>query len=236
MQETIKTNIECIRERIAKAAQRAGRDPESITLIAVSKLHSAAEVEAAAACGIKDFGENKVQELLQKQPLVTAPANWHLIGHLQTNKVRQIVGKTVLIHSVDSLHLAEEIDKRSAAAGTVSDILVQVNAAHEESKFGVSPNEAKKLVHTICENLKNLRVRGLMQIAPFAEDPEDIRVYFTQTASLFEKLKSEGLGSFDTLSMGMSHDFETAIEEGATHVRIGTAIFGERDYSKKIII
>ena len=233
MQETIKNNILQIRERISAAAERAGRSPEDITLIAVSKTHPAEAVDEAAACGIQDFGENKVQELLSKQLQVKNQVNWHLIGHLQTNKVRQIVGKTVLIHSVDSLHLAEEIDKRSGAAGIVSDILIQVNAASEESKFGLGLSEAEVLVHQVCENFKNIRIRGLMEIAPYAEDPEDIRIYLRQVAQLYESLKRTGLTAFDTLSMGMSHDFETAIEEGATHIRVGTAIFGERDYSKK---
>ena len=232
MQETIKNNILQIRERISAAAERAGRSPEDITLIAVSKTHPAEAVDEAAACGIQDFGENKVQELLSKQLQVKNQVYWHLIGHLQTNKVRQIVGKTVLIHSVDSLHLAEEIDKRSGAAGIVSDILIQVNAASEESKFGLGLSEAEVLVHQVCENFKNIRIRGLMEIAPYAEDPEDIRIYLRQVAQLYERLKRTGLTAFDTLSMGMSHDFETAIEEGATHIRVGTAIFGERDYNK----
>ena len=232
MPETIRNNIECIRERIAAAAERSGRKPGEITLIAVSKTHPAEAVDEAAACGISDFGENKVQELISKQPLVKSDVRWHLIGHLQTNKVRQVVGKTVLIHSVDSMHLAEEIDKRSAAAGIVSDVLIQVNAAGEESKFGAGLSEAEELAVQAAENLKNIRLRGLMEIAPYAEDPEEIRVYLRQVAMLYDRLKSSGFTSFDTLSMGMSHDFETAIEEGATHIRIGTAIFGERDYSK----
>ncbi len=233
MQENIKNNIDLIRERAANAALRAGRRPEDITIIAVSKLHPAEDVDAAAACGITDFGENKVQELIGKQPLVTSPVRWHLIGHLQTNKVRQVVGKTVLIHSVDSLHLAQEIDKRSAAAGIVTDILVQVNAAEEKSKFGAGLADTEDLIARIAESCDNIQIRGLMEIAPYAEDPEDIRIYFRQVAQLYKKLKCDGMGSFDTLSMGMSGDFETAIEEGATHIRIGTAIFGERDYNKK---
>ena len=233
MQETIRNNIDRVLERAAKAAQRAGRDPKDITLIAVSKMHPAEDVEAAAACGVLNFGENKVQELLSKQPLVEIPVRWHLIGHLQTNKVRQAVGKVVLIHSVDSMHLAEEIDKRSAAAGIVSDILIQVNAAQEESKFGVGLNEAEALALQAAEEFKNIRIRGLMEIAPYAEDPEEVRIYFRQVAKLYEELKSAGITSMDTLSMGMSGDFEIAIEEGSTHIRVGTAIFGERDYNKK---
>ncbi len=231
MQETIRNNIETIRKRMAAAAARAGRDPSDITLIAVSKLHPAEAVDAAASCGITDFAENKVQELCGKQPLVKADVRWHLIGHLQTNKVKQVIDKVCMIHSVDSLHLAEEIDKRAAQAGKVMDILLQVNAAGEESKFGLSTDAARQLAKDVLK-LKNVRIRGLMEIAPFAEDPEDVRIWFRQVRELYEELKASDLPWMDTLSMGMSHDFETAIEEGATCVRVGTAIFGERDYTK----
>ena len=231
MQETIRNNIETIRKRIEAAAARAGRDPSEITLIAVSKLHPAEAVDAAASCGITDFAENKVQELCGKQPLVKADVRWHLIGHLQTNKVKQVIDKVCMIHSVDSLHLAEEIDKRAAQAGKVMDILLQVNAAGEESKFGLSADAARQLAKDVLK-LKNVRIRGLMEIAPFAEDPEDVRIWFRQVRELYEELKASDLPWMDTLSMGMSHDFETAIEEGATCVRVGTAIFGERDYTK----
>ena len=213
------------------AALRAGRDPSEITLIAVSKLHPADAVDEAAACGITDFAENKVQELCSKKPLVKADVRWHLIGHLQTNKVKQVIDKVCMIHSVDSLHLAEEIDKRAAQAGIVMDILLQVNAAGEESKFGLDAEGTKQLAKDALK-LKNVKIRGLMEIAPYAEDPEDVRIWFHQVKELFEELKADGLPWMDTLSMGMSHDFETAIEEGATCIRVGTAIFGERDYTK----
>ena len=232
MQETIKENIQSIRKRIAQAAIRSGRKPEDITLIAVSKLHSAEDVDVAAACGVTDFAENKVQELVQKQPLVASDVRWHLIGHLQTNKVRSVIDRVCLIHSVDSMHLAKEIDKRAAGAGKVMDILIQVNAAGEESKFGLGTEEAKILVKDAASQLKNVKIRGLMEIAPYAEDPEDVRIWFRQVRQLFEELKSSCLPDMDILSMGMSHDFEVAIEEGATHVRVGIAIFGERDYNK----
>ena len=231
MQATIRDNIKTVKERMTAAAAAAGRDPEEITLIAVSKLHPAEDVDAAAECGILDFAENKVQELCKKQPLVKADVRWHLIGHLQTNKVKQVIDKVCLIHSVDSLHLAEEIDKRAAQAGKVMDILIQVNAAGEESKFGLGIEEARQLAKDVL-GLKNVRIRGLMEIAPQAEDPEEVRIWFRQVRQLFEELKSADLPWMDTLSMGMSHDFETAIEEGSTCVRIGTAIFGERDYNK----
>ena len=232
MQKTIKNNIEYIRQRIAEAARRSGRAPEDITLIAVSKLHPPQDVEDAAACGQVDFAENKVQELLSKQPQIKADVKWHLIGHLQTNKVKNVIGKVCLIHSVDSLHLAQEIDKRAAQAGIVTDILLQVNVAHEESKFGLSVEEARQLAPQIAAQFKNVKIRGLMEIAPYAEDPEEVRQYFRKLRLLFDELKATVLPDIDIMSMGMSHDFEIAIEEGATHVRVGTAIFGERDYSK----
>lgn len=221
--EDIAKNLEEIRKRIDRAA--AGRE---VTLVAVTKLHSPEEIQAAIDCGVTEAGENKVQELLGKIDQV-GPVNWHLIGHLQTNKVRQIVGKAVLIHSVDSLHLAEEINRRAAAAGIVQNVLIQVNAAGEEQKSGAPAEEVPELLENMLA-LPNLRVQGLMQIAPFAEDPEDVRRYFRQVKRLYDDLKTP---DFRYLSMGMSHDFETAIEEGANMVRIGTAIFGARDYGKE---
>ena len=228
----IEQRIANIRDRIACAAEKSGRSAGDILLIAVSKLHSAEEVDAAAECGITDVAENKVQELCSKQPLVKASLNWHLIGHLQTNKVRQIIGKTVLIQSVDSLHLAEEIEKRSAAAGLISDILVQVNAAGEEQKSGIAPELTEELIRSISEKCPHIRTRGLMHIAPFAEDPEDVRKYFRQVRELYERIGEKDIprAEFDTLSMGMSGDFEVAVEEGSNAVRIGTAVFGARNY------
>ena len=233
MQADIRNNIQAVRERMEAAAARCGRKASDITLIAVSKLHSAEEVDAAADAGITDVGENKVQEIISKQPQVRSALTWHLIGHLQTNKVKSVIDKVSVIHSVDSFHLAQEIDRRAQQAGLVKDILLQVNAAHEETKFGLSAEETLPLAESIAEKLKNVRIRGLMQIAPYAEDPEDVRKYFRQVRELFEKLRDGGFAEADMLSMGMSHDFETAIEEGATHIRVGTAIFGERDYSKR---
>ena len=232
--EDIALNIRRIRERVADAAERSGRDPDSVLLTAVSKLHSAEEVEEAAAAGITDVAENKVQELCAKQPLVKAGLNWHLIGHLQTNKVRQIIGKVKLIQSVDSLHLALEIDKRSAAAGLKTDILIQVNAAGEEQKSGVAPELTEQLIREISLQCSNVNIKGIMHIAPFAEDPEDVRIYFRQVRELYERIGALDIPrvNFETLSMGMSGDFEVAIEEGSNAVRIGTAIFGARDYSK----
>ena len=227
---TIKSNIERIRQRIEEACSSCGRSPSEITLVAVSKFNPAEAVDAAAACGVLDFGESRVQELTEKIPKVEADVRWHFIGHLQTNKVKNIIGRVCLVHSVDSLHLAKELDRRSAAAGVVTDILVQINAAGEESKFGEGLAGGEELARQIKGECGSLRLRGLMQIAPAAEDPEDVRIYFRQVAELYNRLKNSGFSDFDTLSMGMSHDFETAIEEGSTMIRVGTDIFGERVY------
>ena len=233
MPGTIKSRINEVRGRMEEAALKCGRRSEDITLIAVSKTYPASDVDAAAACGIMDFGENKVQELIRKQPECAEDLRWHLIGHLQTNKARSVVGKVCLIHSVDSLHLAEEIDRRAAAQGIVQDVLLQVNAAGEDTKFGVAADDLVPLAEGIAEQFRNVRIRGLMQIAPYAEDPEEVRRWFRKLYELKEELARRGFTDADILSMGMSHDFEKAIEEGATHIRVGTAIFGERDYSNQ---
>ena len=233
---SITQNIAEIRSRIAEAAKRSGRSPEDILLIAVTKLHEPDEIEEAISTGISDIAENKVQEIQKKYDQIASPVRWHLIGHLQTNKVKYIIDKVVMIHSVDSLKLAEEIDKRAAAAGKTMDVLLQVNAAHEESKFGLDPKDVPQVMQDILEACPNVRIRGLMHMAPWSEDPEEIRPYFKEVKDLFDALsKAEHPNAdFKYLSMGMSHDFETAIEEGANIVRIGTSIFGERDYSKKM--
>ena len=233
MQEAIRDNIAQVRHRIDNAASRAGRRAEDICLIAVSKTRPAEEVDIAASCGITDVGENKVQEVIAKKPLVLSDLRWHLIGHLQTNKVKSIIDKVDVIHSVDSMHLAEEIDKRAGQLGIVKDILLQVNVAGEEQKFGFTIEDAKAAACEISEKLNNVKIRGLMQIAPFAEDPEDVRIYFRKLYCFYEELKRDIVPQADMLSMGMSGDFEIAVEEGATHIRVGTAVFGERDYNKK---
>lgn len=218
--------IQTIQKRIDDAALRSGRSGKDITLIAVSKMHTVEEIKEALSCGITNLGENKVQELNSKYPEITQDVNWHLIGHLQTNKVKQIVDKVSLIHSVDSLHLAQEIDKRCKEIGKTMDILIQVNAAGEESKFGVPCEEALPLAEEIKRTCPNIKIRGLMHIAPAADNPDDVRKYFRDVKNIYNQMTD-----VDILSMGMSHDFEVAIEEGANMVRIGTSIFGERDYS-----
>ncbi len=206
---------------------------QDVTLIAVSKTHPIPDLMEAYEAGARDFGENKVQELIDKIPQMPSDVRWHMIGHLQRNKVKYIVGKVNLIHSVDSLRLAEEIDKESQKAGVISDILIQVNISHEETKFGTDREDAIELVRT-ASGLSNVRVKGLMTIAPYTENAEENRVYFNALKNLsidIEALNIDNI-SMDFLSMGMSGDFIVAIEEGANLVRVGTNIFGARDYSK----
>ena len=228
---SIQTNIEYIQELKGKAAIKSGRNPEDVLLIAVTKLHGPDEMNEAIDAGITDIGENKVQEIMDKYDRVK-PVRWHLIGHLQTNKVKYIIDKVCMIHSVDSFKLAKEIDKRAAQHGLVMDILVQVNSAEEESKFGITTAETDQLIADIAEQCPNIRIKGLMCIAPFEDNPEDVREYFAEVKTIYDKyvnVKTERL-DFQYLSMGMTHDFEVAIEEGSNMIRVGTAIFGYRDY------
>ncbi len=232
--ENIKANIEKVNEKKAAAAAKTGRTADDILLVGVTKTRSAEEINKGIEAGLTDIGENKVQEIMDKYDFVK-PVRWHMIGHLQTNKVKYIIDKVSMIHSVDSYKLAEEINKRAGQHDLAMDILIQVNSAQEESKFGISTDETEELIRRILENCPNIRIRGLMCIAPFAENPDDIRVYFAEVKKLYDQygtIAHERL-DFQYLSMGMSHDFEAAIEEGSNLVRVGTAIFGERDYSKK---
>jgi pyridoxal phosphate enzyme (YggS family) len=229
---TIAENIIKVCAKIAAAAERSGRDADDITLVAVTKTRTPEEMAEAVEVGITDVGENKVQEFEKKYPLFTQ-LNWHFIGHLQRNKVKYIIGKTNLIHSVDSLRLAEEIDRRAAESNDTVDVLVQVNAAREESKFGVSADEACELVRLIAETCLHIRVKGLMCIAPAVDNPEDARGIFRTVKALFDDIKANDQSErteMKWLSMGMTHDYEIAIEEGANIVRVGTGIFGERNY------
>ena len=230
---SIKENIEKINAVKNAAARRAGRDGSEILLCAVTKTHPASDINEAIDAGITDIGENKVQEILDKYDEVK-PVRWHMIGHLQTNKVKYIIDKVCLIHSVDSFRLAEEINRRAAQHGIVMDILVQVNAACDEAKFGVDMDAAEILVREILENCSSIRVRGLMTIAPYAENPEEIRPYFHQMRQLYDRLArdiSHPSMDFKYLSMGMSNDRVVAVEEGSTVIRVGTAIFGARSYT-----
>lgn len=232
---SIGENIKHVTARRNAAAERSGRAGDDVLLVAVTKLHSAEEINEAIDCGITDIGENKVQEIMDKYDHVK-PVRWHLIGHLQTNKVKYIIDKVCMIHSVDSLHLAQEINKRAEQHGLTMDILIQVNSAMEESKFGITTGQTGELIRQILDTCQHVRIRGLMCIAPFEENPEDARVYFAEVKKLYDeygRIEHERL-DFKYLSMGMSNDFEVAIEAGSNLIRVGTLIFGARDYSKKM--
>ncbi len=225
-------NYDSVLERVKAAAKRSGRDADSVTLVAVSKTKPLSDIEELIKHGVKEFGENKVQELDDKYETVSTPVNWHLIGHLQTNKVKYIVDKVKLIHSVDSLKLAQVIEKEAGKKNCICHVLLEVNVAGEESKFGLACEEVLPLVREISK-LPHVKVDGLMTIAPFVENPEDNRVHFRKLNELSLDIKSKNIDNVDmnVLSMGMTNDYEVAVEEGATIVRVGTAIFGERNYS-----
>ena len=229
---SIAQNLEDINKKLAAAAEKSGRKREDILLLAVSKTIDVPRIKEAVALGCTQLGENRVQEIMEKYDKIPG-VEWHLIGHLQTNKVKYIVDKVKLIHSVDSLKLGNEISLRCSKADRVMDVLVEVNMAGEESKHGVGPNEAEELAKQLG-SLPNIRVKGLMTGAPYDPVPENNRVYFKQMKDLFETIKSRGYANVDMqhLSMGMTNDYEVAVEEGADIVRIGTGIFGARDYSK----
>lgn len=225
-------NLTLVNEKIDKACERCGRDREAVTLIAVSKTKPVSALEEAYHYGIRDFGENKVQELCEKAEKLPADIRWHMIGHLQRNKVKYIVDKVCLIHSVDSLRLAEEISKEALKKQVTVDILVEVNVAEEESKFGSTVEGTLQLIREMAA-LPAVRIKGLMTIAPYVENPEENRKYFAKLRQLAVDIESKNIDNvtMNVLSMGMTGDYEVAVEEGATMVRVGTGIFGERDYS-----
>ncbi len=227
----IQDNIRTVEEKIAGACARSGREYSGVTLIAVSKTKPVPMLMEAYQAGARDFGENKVQELLDKIPQMPSDIRWHMIGHLQRNKVKYIIDKVHLIHSVDSLRLAEEISKEAVKHSLTANILVEVNVAREENKFGTAAEEAETLVAQIAK-LPGICVRGLMTIAPFVENAEENRLYFRKLKQLSVDITHKNIDnvSMDILSMGMTGDYIVAVEEGATCVRVGTGIFGERDY------
>ena len=231
--EDIRGNLEKVRQQIRQSAEGCGRSQDDVLLVAVSKTRTPEEINIAIEAGVTDIGENKVQEIMDKYDDIK-PVRWHMIGHLQTNKVKYIIDKVSMIHSVDSYKLAAEINKRSAACGITMDILLQVNSAQEESKFGISTEETEGLIMQILDSCENIRIRGLMCIAPYADDPEDIKKYFDSVKEQYDQFSTIDHPNLDFryLSMGMSHDFPVAIEAGSNLVRGGSAIFGERDYSK----
>jgi PLP dependent protein len=230
---SIADNFKLIRERIAEAARRAGRDPNEVRLVAVSKTKPAEAIVEARATGQVIFGENYVQELVAKSAELPADISWHFIGSLQSNKVRQIAGLVDLIHSVDRISLAQEIDRQWGQLGKVCDVLIQVNISQEATKSGTSSEELLELVRQVAQ-MPNLRIKGLMTMPPFFDDPEAARPYFRALRESAEKVREAALPgvAMEELSMGMSGDFEAAIAEGATLVRVGSALFGEREYHK----
>ena len=228
---TIRENMRAVEDRIAAACQEAGRKPEDVTLIAVSKTKPVEMLREAYECVCRDFGENKVQELLDKYEVMPRDIRWHMIGHLQRNKVKYIVDKVYLIHSVDSLRLAEEISKEAGKKNVCVNILVEVNVANEETKFGTTCEDAKQLVQDIAK-LPNICVKGLMTIAPFVENAEKNRPFFSKLKKISVDIMGENIDNItmENLSMGMTGDYEVAVSEGATCVRVGTGIFGARQY------
>ena len=229
---TIAENLAEVEARVAAACERAGRARDEVTLIAVSKTKPVSDVREAMAAGARVFGENKVQEIREKTETIKEPMEWHMIGHLQANKVKYLPGRVCMIHSVDNLKLAETIEKEFAKQDMCIDILCEVNVAGEDTKFGLTPEATEDFVRALTA-FPHLRVRGLMTIAPFTEDPESNRQYFRGLRALKDSINEKGILSapMDCLSMGMTGDFEVAIEEGATMVRVGTGIFGSRNYT-----
>lgn len=232
METMLCENLKKVEDNVDAACRKAGRSRDEVTLIAVSKTKPVEMLSTIYNQGIRDFGENKVQEMCDKMEQLASDIRWHMIGHLQTNKVKYIVGHTTLIHSVDSLHLAKEIEKQAEKKDVTVDILVEVNIAEEESKFGIHKEETYELVRQIAA-LPHVHICGLMTIAPYVENPEDNRMYFRGIRQLSVDIAEQNIDNvdMDVLSMGMTGDYMVAIEEGATMVRVGTGIFGERNYN-----
>lgn len=230
----IKENLITVEKNIQDACMRAGRSRDEVTLIAVSKTKPVSDLMEAYDAGIRVFGENKVQELVDKIDKMPDDVHWHMIGHLQRNKVKYIVGRVDLIHSVDNTELAEEINKRAEKAGVVQDILIEVNIADEDTKYGTAPEKVEELYVNIS-GLPYVNVRGLMCIAPYVEDPEENRPYFVKLRKIYVDIMKQMMHNsrVDVMSMGMTGDYQVAIEEGATMVRVGTGIFGKRVYNSE---
>ena len=227
----ITENLEQVRKNIDEACRMAGRDPKEVTLIAVSKTKPVSMLKEAYDAGARCFGENKVQEIMDKHPQLPEDIQWHMIGHLQRNKVKYIVDKVSMIHSVDSLRLAQTIEQEAAKHNVCVPVLLEVNVAQEESKFGLKMDEVHPLIETIAD-FPHIKVHGLMTIAPYVENAEDNRDFFRQLKKLSVDIEAKNINnvSMSVLSMGMTGDYQVAVQEGATMVRVGTGIFGERNY------
>ena len=226
---TIRDHLNEVRENIQKACEKAGRSPQEVTLIAVSKTKPLFMLEEAYEACARDFGENKVQEILEKHPKMPEDARFHMIGHLQRNKVKQVLPHAVLIHSVDSYRLAEQISQEAGKLGITAKILLEVNVAKEESKFGMMPEDVEEMAGQIAA-LPHLQIEGLMTIAPFVDDPEKNRPVFRKLYQLSVDIKKKNIDNVNmgVLSMGMTGDYQVAVEEGSTMIRVGTGIFGAR--------
>lgn len=229
---SIKENLEEVRTRIDKVLSSKGKTVDDIVLIAVTKTKGVDMINEAIALGTTDIGENKVQEIQDKYEMIEGNPRIHMIGHLQTNKVKYIIDKVDLIHSLDRKSLAVEIQKRAEQKGIVAEVLIQVNVAEEESKFGLKVEEVASFAESLL-SYPNIKVKGLMTIAPYEEDPEKTRYVFRTMKELYEEIKSKNYSNFDMeyLSMGMTNDYEIALEEGANMIRVGTGIFGKRNYN-----
>ena len=225
----IKDNLQNINDNIRRACENSGRSILDVKLIAVSKTKPVEMLKEAYDLGCRLFGENRVQELQEKMPVLPSDIEWHMIGHLQTNKIKYIIGKVALIHSVDTLHLAEAIDKEAEKHSCTQDILIEINVAGESSKFGTADMELNRQLIKDVSKLKNLKLKGLMTVAPYTDDPEENRVYFRALKQLADDMEGY-FADKPVLSMGMTGDYTVAIEEGAAYVRVGTGLFGERDY------
>lgn len=228
--EYIKTNIDNIKYNIEVAAEKSGRSLNDILFLAVTKTVDIDRIKVAVDCGLKDLGENRVQELVQKYEILNSDCNWHLIGHLQTNKIKYIIDKVKLIHSVDSENLALEINKQAKKNNKIVDILVEINIADEATKFGIKPEDTEEIIIKLS-NLSNINIKGFMTVAPLVNNAEDNRKYFEKLYKLFVDIKAKRIDNIDMkyLSMGMTNDYQIAVEEGANIVRIGTGIFGKRN-------
>lgn len=228
----VKENYDRVMQKIAAVCEKSGRKAEDVTLVAVSKTKPASMIQELYDHGCRDFGENYVQELMEKYEALPKDIRWHMIGHLQRNKVKYIVDKVAMIHSVDSLRLAQEISKEAEKKNVEIDILIEVNVAMEESKFGVKLSEAEQLAEEIAK-LPGIHLRGLMTSAPYVENAEENRQYFARLKQLSVDIKAKNIDniSMDVLSMGMTGDYEVAISEGADLIRVGTGIFGSRNYT-----
>lgn len=225
-------NLSLVEKKIAEACERSGRKKDEVKLIAVSKTQPAEAIQEAIDYGIRSFGENKVQELKEKMEIFKEELDWHMIGHLQTNKVKYVVGKVSLIHSLENIRLAEALDKEAKKKGITADVLIEVNIAKEDTKFGIEPEKVEDFIIRVSK-FDNISIKGLMTVAPYTDNPEENRKYFKELKKIMVDLNNKNIHNVNmsVLSMGMTGDYEVAIEEGATLVRVGTGIFGNRNYN-----